>query len=218
MRYVVEPRLQMTRTYLELRTALMRFAYRYFKTSQEIEDVVQEAFVKVIEAQQKREILHPKSYIYQTVKNLSLKRLDTSDYRLTDTAGDILPESVLLESATLEDQFESQQRFELFCQAVRQLPVKCQRVYIMRRVCGYSQKQIAEKMGITVTTIHCGYRLTPFTAAQLLLCSVQLAGERLYRLLQLAVSWRCIPLPIRRVLVRLRHCIARATCCRQMIG
>ncbi len=145
--------LQMTRTYLELRTALMRFAYRYFKTSQEIEDVVQEAFVKVIEAQQKREILHPKSYIYQTVKNLSLKRLDTSDYRLTDTVGDILPESVLLESATLEDQFESQQRFELFCQAVRQLPVKCQRVYIMRRVYGYSQKQIAEKMGITVKTV-----------------------------------------------------------------
>ena len=45
---------EMTRIYMEMRTSLMRFAYRYFKTPQEIEDVVQEAFVKVIEANSAR--------------------------------------------------------------------------------------------------------------------------------------------------------------------
>lgn len=144
---------EITRVYVELRTSLMRFAYRYFKTPQEIEDVVQEAFVKVIEAQKTRDITHHKAYMYQTVRNLSLNRLDKSDYRLTDTIGDIVPESVLLETATMEDQFESRQRFELFCRAVRQLPIKCQRVYILRRVYGYSQKDIAKQMGISIKTV-----------------------------------------------------------------
>jgi RNA polymerase sigma factor (sigma-70 family) len=151
------PSSEMTRIYMEMRTSLMRFAYRYFKTPQEIEDVVQEAFVKVIEAKQTREVQHPKAYMYQTVKNLALNRIAKSDYRLTDTIGEGIGEagieSVLQGTPTMEEQFESRQRFELFCRAVRQLPIKCQRVYILRRVYGYSQKEIAEQMGISLKTV-----------------------------------------------------------------
>jgi len=139
--------------YGKMYTSLARFAYRYLKKPQEIEDVVQEAFVKVIEAQQRCDISYPKSYLYQTVKNLALKQLDKSDYRLTDTVGDLLPQSVLLETPSIEQEFESRQRFELFCRAVRELPVKCQRIFILRRVYGYSQKEIAEKMSISVKTV-----------------------------------------------------------------
>ena len=139
--------------YTDLSSSLKRFAFRYFKSPHEIEDVVQEAFVKVAEAQQQREIQHPKSYMYQTVKNLALKQLTKSDYRLTDAIGDLLPDSVLLETPTMEEQFESRQKFELFCRAVRQLPVKCQRVFILRRVYGFTQKEIAVKMGISLKTV-----------------------------------------------------------------
>lgn len=148
---------EMTRIYTEMRTSLMRFAYRYFKTPQEIEDVVQEAFVKVIEAKQQRTIEYPKSYMFQTVKNLSLNKITKSDYRLTDALEDKVGadthESVLQVTPSMEDQFESRQRFELFCRAVRELPVKCQRVYIMRRVYGYSQKEIAEQLDISIKTV-----------------------------------------------------------------
>ena len=44
-------------------------------------------------------------------------------------------------------------RFQLFCRAVRQLPIKCQRVYILRRVYGYTQIEIAEQMGISIKTV-----------------------------------------------------------------
>lgn len=143
----------MTAIYNELHKSLMRFAFRYFKKPQDVEDVVQEAFVKVCEAQQQRAIKYPKPYMYQAVKNLALKQLDKSDYKLTDTVGDFLSESVLLETQTMEEQFESRQRFELFCSAVRQLPVKCQRVYILRRVYGFSQKEIAKRMNISLKTV-----------------------------------------------------------------
>lgn len=139
--------------YTEIRSSLMRFAFRYFKHPQEIEDVVQEAFVKIVEAKHRTDIQHPKSYMFRTVRNLALKQLHKSDYRLTDTVGDFLPETVLHETPTLEHQFESRQRFELFCRAVRQLPVKCQKVYILRKVYGFSQREIAERMGISLKTV-----------------------------------------------------------------
>ena len=139
--------------YREMRPALLRFAFRFFRNPQEVEDVVQEAFIRVIEMNDRRDIEHPRSYMFQTVKNLSLKQLDKAEYRLTDTVGDFPPESVSMDTVSLEEQFENRQKFELFCRAVRRLPVKCQRVYILRRVYGLSQKEIAERLGISLKTV-----------------------------------------------------------------
>lgn len=139
--------------YHRLSASLARYASRYFKKHQEVEDVVQEAFVRVLEAKHKRQVNVTGPYLYRTVHNLALKTLDKSDYKLTDTVGDLLPPSVLLETPTMEEQFESRERFELFCRAVRQLPLKCQRVFILRRVYGLSPGEIAERMGISIKTV-----------------------------------------------------------------
>lgn len=139
--------------YLETRASLLRYTARYFKRSQEAEDVVQEAFVKVIEAQRKREIQSPKSYLFRTARNLSWKQINKSSYKLTDAMGDILPESDLLMSKTLEEQFEVREDFEMFCRAVRELPVKCRRAFVLCRVYGYSQKEIAGQMGIGLKAV-----------------------------------------------------------------
>ena len=146
-------RMDMESVYLEVRGSLMRFASRYFRRPQEVEDVVQEAFVKVIEAHHRREIKTLKGYLFRTTKNLALKQLGKKSYKLTDTVGDALPDSILLHSQTLEDEFESRQKFELFCRAVRDLPVKGRRAFVLRRVYGYSQQEIAEEMGIGRKTV-----------------------------------------------------------------
>ena len=93
--------------YKDLRASLMRFASRYFWRPQEVEDVVQEAFVKVIEAQHEREIREPRSYLFKTARNLAISELRSGQHRLTDTIGELLPELDLLQTPTLEQEFES---------------------------------------------------------------------------------------------------------------
>lgn len=139
--------------YRRLRGSLMRYASRYFRRPQEVEDVVQETFVRVIEAQQTRGTQVSDAYFFRTTRNLALNRLDRCDHRLTDTVGDLLDQTVIQESPSLEEQFESRERFELFCRAVRELPVKCRRVFVLRRVYGLSHREIAERMGISVKTV-----------------------------------------------------------------
>ncbi len=139
--------------YQRLRKPLMRYVSRYFKKPQEIEDVVQEVFVRVLEAKQRRNTQVNASYLYRATRNLALNTLDKMENKLTDTVGDFESSTVLFESSLLEDDFESRERFELFCRAVRQLPLKCQRVFILRRVYGLSQKEIAQRLGISIKTV-----------------------------------------------------------------
>ena len=143
----------MERIYLEIRASLLRYTARYFRRSQEAEDVVQEAFVRVIEAQRKREIQSPQSYLFRTARNLSLAHIGKKSYKLTDELGDVLNESELLATQSLEDQFEVRENFDSFCRAVRTLPVKCRRAFVLCRVYGFSQKEVAEYMGITLSAV-----------------------------------------------------------------
>lgn len=144
---------EMRNLYADGRGPLVRYISRYFRRSQEAEDVVQEAFVKVIEAQRDREIRAPKAYLYQTARNLALAELNKKSYRLTDVMGEILPESDLLLSASMENQFEDRENFEIFCRAVRSLPVKCRRAFVLCRIYGFSQKEVAAHMGVTLKAV-----------------------------------------------------------------
>lgn len=139
--------------YKEIRTSLLRYASRYFKRSHEVEDVVQEAFLKVIEAQGKREINLPEHYLFRTTRNLALKEIAKKANKLTDNLGDFPSETDLVVGTSLEDDYEAKERLDLACQAIRELPLKCRQVFIYRRVYGYSHKEIADEMGISVKTI-----------------------------------------------------------------
>ena len=136
--------------YEDNRSGLVRYIARYFRRSQEAEDVVQEAFVKVIEAQRERDIQSPKAYLYQTAKNVALSQVSKKSFKLTDTMGEILIDTDLLKTASMEEQYEDGENFELFCRAVRSLPVKCRRAYVLCRVYGFSQKEVAAHMGISL--------------------------------------------------------------------
>ncbi len=140
--------------FVEIRTSLMRFVSRYFKNQQAaVEDVVQEAYVQALEAQQRTDIRNPKAYLFRTSRNLALKELQKSMNRLTDSVEDSVLETVLHHEAGLDEEYEARQNFELFCRAVRCLPQKCRRVYVLRKVYGFSQKEIARRLGISEKTV-----------------------------------------------------------------
>lgn len=140
--------------FVDIRSSLMTFVSKYFKNQNAaVEDVVQETYVRALEAQKRTDIQNPKAYLYRTSRNLALKELEKSMNRLTDHVVDSELEQVLTHTRGLDEEFESRQRFELFCRAVRLLPVKCRRVYILRKVYGFSQKEIAKQLNISEKTV-----------------------------------------------------------------
>jgi RNA polymerase sigma-70 factor (ECF subfamily) len=141
------------KVFVKNQSLLKRFVARFFNRPHDIEDIVQETFVKALEAGSKTKILSPKAYLFQTAKNLSIKELSRCSTRLQNNMGDYLPEGVLVTETSTEDQVDNLRKLATFCQALRGLPVQCRRVYILRKVYGFSHKEIASRLGISTNTV-----------------------------------------------------------------
>lgn len=123
----------------------------------EIEDIVQETYIRVCQFDQAGNIRHPRSFLYRTARNLALDHIKRSESRTTVGLPD--DDEVHGESDTSQtsldvyDQLAAKQEFEIFCEAVQQLPLQCRRVFVLRKVYGYSQKEIARALDISESTV-----------------------------------------------------------------
>ena len=143
--------------YTSLRSRLVRLVMG-IAPPKEVEDIVQETFVRVCQIKDKESIREPSSYVFRTARNLALDHVKRSETRLAD-GGDALDRmSELADLSALESdptyaQVASGEEFALFCEAVRELPKQCRRAFVLKKVYGYSLKEIADEMGVGLPTI-----------------------------------------------------------------
>lgn len=123
----------------------------------EIEDIVQETYVRVCQFDQVADIRHPRSFLYRTARNLALDHIKSSASRSTvhlpDNDDDYGEADLSQVGRDVYDQLAAKQEFEIFCEAVQQLPLQCRRVFVLRKVYGYSQKEIARELEISESTV-----------------------------------------------------------------
>lgn len=135
-------------------TFLKKFISRYLQREQDIEDVVQEAFLKAYIAEQRKgEIEHPKAFLYSIAKNLAINELSRKSRQMTDYIDECQAESVQNTGPSLEQEVEGNQSVAQYCEAVAALPEKCRRVYLLRKVHGLTHREISEKLGITRSAV-----------------------------------------------------------------
>lgn len=141
--------------FVSMRSSLAR-AVQHIVPPKEIEDIVQETYVRVCQVGGKNEIKSPRSFIYKTARNLALDHVKRAESRLAvsfdATEDSELPTSQLLADSTL-DQACSEEEFSRFCDGVRYLPVRCRRAFVLKKVYGYSQREIAKVMQISERTV-----------------------------------------------------------------
>ncbi|MBU2884286.1 sigma-70 family RNA polymerase sigma factor [Gilvimarinus agarilyticus] len=140
--------------YMSVRKGLIR-AVSGMVPPKEIEDIVQETYVRVCTVKNSEQISHPRSFLYRTARNLALDYLKRSETRLAVSTED---DSVDLDRAIekldqVYDQVAAKQEFEHFCEAVRHLPLQCRKVFVLKKVYGYTQKEIAQQLNISENTV-----------------------------------------------------------------
>ncbi len=146
---------QLADLYLSIRGRLAR-AVTNIVPPGEVEDIVQETYVRACRASKASELRSPRSYMLRTAKNLALDHVKRSEYRLADSIADESETERDQELPMAKDTLEqvcSDEDFAIFCAAVRNLPVQCRRVFVLKKVYGYSQREIAEEMRISEKTV-----------------------------------------------------------------
>lgn len=118
----------------------------------EVEDIVQEAYVRVCQIEHKKYIRDPEAFIFRTAKNLALDYLKRAESRVTSGV-DNIDEIVTQEIDSTYDQVASDEEFAIFCDAIRQLPRQSQRAFILKKVYGYSLREIMVEMDLGQPTV-----------------------------------------------------------------
>jgi RNA polymerase sigma factor (sigma-70 family) len=140
--------------FLECRSTLMRLVGAIVNRH-DVDDILQEAFTRSYEMAGRTTIRNPRAFLLRTATNIALNHISSAGNRLTDAMED-LPLSTVNEQWVAESpeaQLDASQRFVLFCQAVGGLPPQCRQVFVLKKVYGLSQQEIAQRLGIAQSTI-----------------------------------------------------------------
>lgn len=150
----VEPRRSgIIEAFFNNQASLRSFISRYMVSSDEIEDVSQETFLRAYQAEQGKEISEPKAYLFRVAKNLMLSEFSKKSRKITDYIEDFEDSEVLLEGENLESNVMAQQKLGIYCEAVASLPPQCRRVVLMKKVYGMPHKEIAKRLNLSVSTV-----------------------------------------------------------------
>lgn len=155
--------------YVSCRALLARAVGRIVRRH-EIDDILQETFIRSLEASGRMRIRHPKAFMLRTATNLALNHVALAEQRLTESMEDSGDSAVYPQSGTPAELAEVGERFRSFCRAVKELPAQCRHVFILKKVYGLSQREIAQRLGISESTVE------KHIAKGLLLCRQQMVS------------------------------------------
>lgn len=125
-----------------------------FPELNDIDDIIQDAYLKVYLAHRKRPIQRPKSYLFATARNLSINALRSAKVRCENVLVKCELDDVKDNGMELFDIVQRENDLELLTRAIQHLPDKCRRIFTLRKVYGLSQKEIAEQLGLSVHTVY----------------------------------------------------------------
>ena len=144
---------RVSHVFLENSTFLKKFLKRFLYQDQDIEDVVQETYIKACNAERTKNIEHPKAYLFSIAKNLALNELGRKSRKMTDFIEECEAANMAEPSESLEEHIQAEESVVLYCQAASQLPERCRRVYLLRKVHGLSHKEIADRLDISLSAV-----------------------------------------------------------------
>jgi RNA polymerase sigma factor (sigma-70 family) len=139
--------------YTQHGSSLRRFIGRFMRGTSDIEDIAQEAFLRAYVAERGRPIEQPKSFLFRIAKHLALSQLTRKSRQITEYIEDSDDSSVIQLDHSAEDEVSARQMLGLHCEAVAELAPQCRQVYLLRKVHGFSHKEISEHLGIAVSTV-----------------------------------------------------------------
>ncbi|MCG8527004.1 MAG: RNA polymerase sigma factor [Opitutales bacterium] len=116
-------------------------------------DVVQEAFVKILEARKRGPIVNPRAFLFITARNLVLNHIRHFKYERPPGIREVDEFSIADELRTPLEKVVYSEEIDLLKEAIKSLPEKCREVVTLRKVYGLSILETAEFLAVSRHTV-----------------------------------------------------------------
>ena len=124
-----------------------------YPLGRDVEDVVQEAYLRVWKVRLSRPIHSAKSFLFQVARHLAIDLLRRNRVSPLDSLPDFSTLSVLDDGHGVTEIACSREEIALLGRAFDALPGRCREVMIMRQVHGIPQREIARQLGLSELTV-----------------------------------------------------------------
>ncbi len=124
-----------------------------FQSESDFDDIVQEAYLRVLRARERSPMTSPKAFLFATARNLALDAIRHRQVARNEPVIENDGWDVLYGDDDVAETVARNQELELLTEAIQSLPDRCRQVFTLRKVYGMSQTEIARQLAISEHTV-----------------------------------------------------------------
>lgn len=133
--------------------SLRSYLHGSFPAVRDVDDVVQESFLRVWKARASQPIHSARGFLFQVARRLAVDLVRRDRVSPVNEAVDLseleIPEDRLDAAGTLR----TQEKIRLLADAIEDLPARCREVVVLRKIQFLSQRETAERLGLSEKTV-----------------------------------------------------------------
>lgn len=136
--------------FLKYRDVLVRALLRLSVQPVDVDDILQESLTRALEADGKKRLEFPKSYLFAVSRNMVFREQERRSREVQVGIDEAILES---NTASGDRELHYERMLEAFWEAMESLPKAHRRAILLRRIYGLSHKEIAGKMGVSLSSV-----------------------------------------------------------------
>jgi RNA polymerase sigma factor (sigma-70 family) len=133
--------------------ALRAFLRAHFPSLPDVDDMVQDCLMRVLQVHRQTPVRSPRALLYATARNLALDQLRRQKVVAFEPITETGASFVFTDDANVADSLAHKQELDLLTQAIQSLPERCRQVVTLRTAYGLSQREVAQRLGISENTV-----------------------------------------------------------------
>ena len=124
-----------------------------FPTVRDVDDVVQESYLRVWKARATRPIASAKSFLFSVARHLAIDTMRRNQTARVEPLRETGGLSVIEDKPDAAAALAYHEKVSLMGEALAQLPDRCRQIFILRKLKQVPQKEIAAQLGISERTV-----------------------------------------------------------------
>lgn len=140
---------------LELESVLRACLYRHTRNNSDVDELLQEVYARLLTAgaSDDPEIRSVRAFALTVARNVAFDWLRHRQVLPIELVADLEALEGLEEDQQIEEIVNSHRQLAIVVNAIQCLPDRCRQAFTLRKVYGYSQKEIALRLNISENTV-----------------------------------------------------------------
>lgn len=119
----------------------------------DIDDIIQEAYAKLVTTPDVAGIQNVRAYFFRTAYSVVVSRVRRKSVVSIRSLAEVETLQLAVDELTPEDSAVARNELQVLAEMIARLPEKTRKVFLLSRVSGLSQKEVSRRTGIAESTV-----------------------------------------------------------------